>query len=455
MRFIAALVIVAVAAFGVWRWWGASVAAQEIGAIRAAGEPATLAELQTWRGDMPIDGANAADVYRDAVARAVPYASVEDPVVTRGLPLFVDVLYAPKQTLNADALEAIRRYVELNADAAAKLHEAAGLTYCRYPFDLTKGPLERGDEAVTKVAATAVEVLGWRIVYFVARGEMEPAIGAFEDFAAVARSLENETSERALEARLSVQHTIGMIGSQIAGYAELNEEQLRRLGGCFDDAGNDRMMRRAIIAERAIVVAMFADPKWALGSEPSVFSAYRLLRVSGVMARDEAHYLATMRRYLAVLDLSEPRRMAEVKRVNAEVERERDGSLRVVSDLMMTPVLHAIRSDMRARMDLRLAQAAVAVKRYHLARGDWPATLAAVSPDFAVAPLMDPWTGETMRYRSDAEGVVVYSVSENGVDDGGVYTRRVGGEVPPAFDEVIPLTPMTPHEDEHKDEHER
>ena len=43
-------------------------------------------------------------------------------------------------------------------------------------------------------------------------------------------------------------------------------------------------------------------------------------------------------------------------------------------------------------------------------KGEWPATL----------EVKDPLTGESLVYRQDGDGIRLYSVGLNGVDDGGV-----------------------------------
>jgi hypothetical protein len=69
----------------------------------------------------------------------------------------------------------------------------------------------------------------------------------------------------------------------------------------------------------------------------------------------------------------------------------------------------------------RVAQLALAVKLYHAERGEWPATLAAIVPRYLAAIPLDPLAtgGETLAYVSDERRRRVYSVGEDGIDDGG------------------------------------
>jgi hypothetical protein len=71
----------------------------------------------------------------------------------------------------------------------------------------------------------------------------------------------------------------------------------------------------------------------------------------------------------------------------------------------------------QARM--RCTAVALALERYRLARGAWPAALADLPPELLPSVSLDPFDGKPLRYRRLADGVVVYSVGPDGADDGG------------------------------------
>lgn len=67
-----------------------------------------------------------------------------------------------------------------------------------------------------------------------------------------------------------------------------------------------------------------------------------------------------------------------------------------------------------------LAVAAIALKRYERRHGRLPDTLEALVPEFCVALPRDPVDGQPLRYRRLPDGgFLLYSVGENGTDDGG------------------------------------
>lgn len=77
------------------------------------------------------------------------------------------------------------------------------------------------------------------------------------------------------------------------------------------------------------------------------------------------------------------------------------------------------------------AQIACALERYHLARGSYPETLDALSPQFIEKIPRDPIGGRPFHYRRTADGTfLLYSVGWNGTDDGGKTVPNITGYYP-------------------------
>jgi hypothetical protein len=74
-----------------------------------------------------------------------------------------------------------------------------------------------------------------------------------------------------------------------------------------------------------------------------------------------------------------------------------------------------------ARARLACAVTALAAERFRLAdkAKRWPKTLDELCPAFLPAVPLDPYTGKPLLLGRHAEGIVVYSVGEDGRDDGG------------------------------------
>ncbi|MCS6829711.1 MAG: hypothetical protein RMM08_03220 [Armatimonadota bacterium] len=86
----------------------------------------------------------------------------------------------------------------------------------------------------------------------------------------------------------------------------------------------------------------------------------------------------------------------------------------------------------------RLLAIAAAVRAYRLRHGKYPSTLA----EAGVADLnKDPFTGGEFVYRTSPKGFLVYSVGEDGRDDGG---KRAADDRSPGDIGLIPYTPSGP-----------
>lgn len=76
--------------------------------------------------------------------------------------------------------------------------------------------------------------------------------------------------------------------------------------------------------------------------------------------------------------------------------------------------------------------AAVALKRHELRHGGLPADLAALVPEFLAAVPVDYQDGKPIRYHARADGTyLLYSVGDDGQDDGGVAAAAVRSGEPP------------------------
>ncbi|HTX22942.1 MAG TPA: hypothetical protein VMD27_13920 [Candidatus Aquilonibacter sp.] len=79
-----------------------------------------------------------------------------------------------------------------------------------------------------------------------------------------------------------------------------------------------------------------------------------------------------------------------------------------------------IRTTMRAEATKRIVITAIALKRFQLQHGNYPENLSELTPEFLTTVPLDPVDGQPLRYHRNANGTyLLYSIGENGVDDGG------------------------------------
>ena len=72
---------------------------------------------------------------------------------------------------------------------------------------------------------------------------------------------------------------------------------------------------------------------------------------------------------------------------------------------------------------------AIALKRYQSHHGTWPETLDALLPAYLSEVPIDPMSGKPLRYHANTDGTyLLYSVGENGKDDGGNAALEPGAK---------------------------
>jgi hypothetical protein len=67
----------------------------------------------------------------------------------------------------------------------------------------------------------------------------------------------------------------------------------------------------------------------------------------------------------------------------------------------------------------QMTLSALALKRYQLRHGTYPPELAALVPDFVPSVPRDPVNGKPLRYQSTGKTYLLYSIGDDGVDNGG------------------------------------
>src|SRR5262249_2643269 len=88
----------------------------------------------------------------------------------------------------------------------------------------------------------------------------------------------------------------------------------------------------------------------------------------------------------------------------------------------------SLRVTARNQTLINLACIACALERYRLVRGEYPASLTSLVPEFLPTAPHDLIGGGPLKYRREPDGhFVLYSVGWNQKDDGGTTARTSGG----------------------------
>ena len=87
----------------------------------------------------------------------------------------------------------------------------------------------------------------------------------------------------------------------------------------------------------------------------------------------------------------------------------------------------AFKKVMKVETARQMTITAIALKRFQLKHGNYPAQLSELAPEFLPSVPVDPYDGKPLRYHPNADGTfLLYCVGEDGVDDGGDPNLPVG-----------------------------
>ena len=117
----------------------------------------------------------------------------------------------------------------------------------------------------------------------------------------------------------------------------------------------------------------------------------------------------------------------EAGRANVGLERIR----RPISAMMLPSLTRAVQLHYRGLAERRMAAIALAMRLYELDHGRRPRELAQLVPDYLPAVPIDPMAAgdRPISYLPDAQQPILYSIGENGKDDGGAYFVNEQGYV--------------------------
>jgi hypothetical protein len=89
-------------------------------------------------------------------------------------------------------------------------------------------------------------------------------------------------------------------------------------------------------------------------------------------------------------------------------------------DLVGRNMGNIVRRTLSAETERRVVVTAIALKRFQLKHGQFPRTLAELTPDYLPSVPIDPFAGKPLKYHLNDDGsFLLYSVGEDGTDDGG------------------------------------
>jgi len=415
-------------------WW----VEVKLRAIRRAGYPVTLTELDRWYPAVSKE-ANSAELYDAAFTKL---AGRTGPVSLDGDKLIDGS--QQKIPLSSEAKRSRDALLTNNGGALDLLHQAAALKQSRYPLNLGRFSVRPYSHlASLQLSAHLLEAEALR---YADDQDGALAIRSVASLLGLARSLAAEPLIRSHLTLIKCQQTAVASLEQVINRATPADADLRSLAIMLNEADDSRSLTRAFVGQRCLGVYSFdlmmpsANPSaWPVKRSLPLWQQMTIYPVlfirfppllyypSGLMHWDELRYLKFMDRYIAATEAAFPKRLAAAQ-----------SSQRAVVQL---PWFHVLTRQWLQNMNgsaiilkdaenaawLRVARIAIAVERHRLAHGQLPATLAELVPAYFDTAPTDPFDPASagLRYRKLAKGYVVYSIGSDATNNNGDKNKDI------------------------------
>jgi hypothetical protein len=152
------------------------------------------------------------------------------------------------------------------------------------------------------------------------------------------------------------------------------------------------------------------------GGPPSRTAGLMQSLLTPSLKTDHANNLSYLTRFAETTRLPLHEQAAAEAALTAEM---RSARLWTTAPNMMPAVAFWTENGRRKHAYLRCLIVGLAAERYRVRHGVWPAAANDLVPNELSAVPLDPYDGQSIRFLPVADGVVVYSVGPNAVDDGG------------------------------------
>ncbi|MBI4475050.1 MAG: hypothetical protein HY646_20450 [Acidobacteria bacterium] len=426
----------------------------KLNAIRQQGFPVTLAELDQWYAYPPAEQ-NAAFILTNAFSHYVTWTNVpvgiccpgeipafrplpeiaqkypatienlelsllmppyHESSVTKNrlLPVLGYVDLPPRgQPLPPDMKLLIGEYIRENQKALAGIHAAAKKDRFRCPTDLSVGPdlpLPHLDRLRHAARLLYLEAL-WRAE----GGETQAAVDCVLDTLALGRLLGEEPLIVSQLVRINCDHIALANLERIINRTTLTPAQLLRIADSLQNSGNPMWLSRGLAGNRCQSIANLTTVYGETQQDP-LFGLF--WKWSSLRDQKLRRYLDAAEGFFEATHQHFPTRLAMAEGLSRKLEKLRS-TWYDPGWLLAGGVAGSFENDASGLAHLRVALVATAVERYRLANGKLPQRLAELVPTCLPTVPADPFDGQPLRYRLLAKGYVVYSVNEDGNDDGG------------------------------------
>lgn len=400
---------------------------RQLASIKAAGEPLTLSELQASLPEIP-DETNSALILLELVDQLQPIQRGDEQ--RKLVPLAGDAETVRwGEAWPAETVRAVEDYLAEKTPVLAELDRIHDMPEGRFPitYDPAKPILDQlspgGDKDVAAAVRFAAKLEALATMRDALNGSPEAGLQRLETIVNIGASLANESMLVSALCVLSMEDLAVQTSQFVLSTTQATPEQLTALAHLWERAEKRYVMPAGLRGERVVMRAFVADSrKGRVGDNPNagdsreaVYAAFSWV-ASGWFDKNEAKSLALFDPLIEAGDRVED---ALAAARNLEQQLDELSRFYLLASISLPSLERSMELWARHDARLRCARAALAAERFRIDTGNWPESLDALVPDYLDAVPSDPFAGVPVRYVQRDGGIIVYSVGENGTDDGG------------------------------------
>ncbi len=293
-----------------------------------------------------------------------------------------------------------------------------------YPFNPTATLLN--DQQDTRKVA---QLFTYEMRYQANKGDISEAVRACRACVCAGRSMYDEPTLISALIRIAIV-SVGLNGVERSlALGESNDAELAAMDKLLADEERHNTMLVGVRGERAMRYQLYSRiiageiPVMDFSSDFNMEerSSFDKLLTSDrqVLRRQFPRLMIALNRAVEIAELPSHEQEAAENAFGDEVERTRD-----VVAFQVTPMFRVGAACRRKTAQVAAMRGLIAVERFRMKHGKWPAKLSEVVPEFLDRLPTDPFDGTPIKMVRTSDGIIVYTVGNDKVDNSGKLNRK-------------------------------
>ncbi|MGQ9649344.1 MAG: hypothetical protein ACUVXJ_04475 [Phycisphaerae bacterium] len=394
---------------------------------RDIGGPVTIEEIEAARRVWP-DEENGALVLLRVRDRL---DAIDKEAAATTLPILGTLKDELGYRWSDDTTHAVETFLQQHAAVLAEIDRLRQYDGGRIPFKMKPNPLDTmmPDRMFLRHLAKLVFL---RMESRVILGDTSRVVDDIDLLFRHTRLLEGEGTLISGLIRLANGALAGDGVQQALSLCSLNDQQLRQLDGILAAFEQTDCLEIGYRGDRALFLMVTEDVNLCraggTGNNPILpMLPMGLPGLHGLFQMDRA---AGLRMYNRIVKAS-----TRQDRLKAMMENEAEKAslprLYLATKMMVPSLQRSVILDQNRMASVRAARTGLAIERFRLDHDRFPERLEELVPRYMPALLVDPFDDKPLRYRVTDDAVIIYSIGEDGVDDGEYVSHRTAPETSP------------------------